>query len=101
MSIESRPVDPAAAPPVAAAQPAAPSTPRPTRSARASATATTPAATARPPKPAKAPSTNGRAAAAPATSDLDDRKAQLLASLRRHYPNADLSRVERAFDFAV
>ena len=32
---------------------------------------------------------------------LDQKREHLLASIRSHYPNADLTRVERAFDFAV
>jgi GTP pyrophosphokinase len=38
----------------------------------------------------------------PTTEDtLEHKREHLLASVRKHYPNADLSRVERAFDFAV
>jgi GTP pyrophosphokinase len=32
---------------------------------------------------------------------IAERRTRLLEAVRRHYPNADLTRVERAFDFAV
>ncbi len=32
---------------------------------------------------------------------LDAQRSQILASLQKHYPQADLARVEQAFDFAV
>ena len=54
--------------------------------------------------PAPAPVTRrARAPRAPRPQEatLEQKRENLLASLRRHYPNADLGRVERAFDFAV
>jgi guanosine-3',5'-bis(diphosphate) 3'-pyrophosphohydrolase len=69
----------AAAPTVPIAAVEAPDPPR-SRRAR-------PAAARRPPKPPE--------------STLAEKRDLILASVRRHYPNADLSRVERAFDFAV
>ncbi len=50
-----------------------------------------PVRAARPPRPPRPPR----------EETLEQKRAQLLASLQRHYPNADLGRVERAFDFAV
>src|SRR5947207_8590596 len=67
-----------------------------TAKATAAATAATPTATAPPTaaKPAKSRPTRR-------AESLDQKREGLIAILRRHYPNADLSRVERAFDFAV
>jgi len=103
-------MDGAAAPSDAPSSAAAPRSPAPTTGARAKRPAANDRAGQQ--RPAR-PRSNGPAAAArpseavPASAaaaegpDLSHRKSLLLASLRSHYPNADLARVERAFDFAV
>ena len=51
------------------------------------------------PRRTTTPRTNG--AAASAGTDLAALRTQLVASVREHYPGADLAPVERAFDLAV
>jgi GTP pyrophosphokinase len=81
---------------------------RPTARADASApTTSVPVATATParrrPKPTGPRRSPSRPAAAadPSKIDLKALKKQLLASVREHYPQADLDPIERAFDLAV
>ncbi len=121
MSIDPQPHEPArsdaALAPLTAAVPApdtAPASPRPVhpRRSHGRAPAAVPAAVEDPAGNATSPGDAATPAAAVATKTprrsrrppeetLEQKRAKLLASVAKHYPNADLSRVERAFDFAV
>jgi GTP diphosphokinase / guanosine-3',5'-bis(diphosphate) 3'-diphosphatase len=69
-------------------------------SARSAPLAPVPAA-ARRAKPAGPRRTSRPSSTAPAETNLDVLRTALLATLREHYPQADLGPVERAFDLAV
>jgi guanosine-3',5'-bis(diphosphate) 3'-pyrophosphohydrolase len=72
------------------------------RTAPTPATAATPIRRAKPTGPRRTPSRPPRPTASTAAEpDLAALKAQLVASVREHYPQADLDPIELAFDLAV